>query len=211
MSTSQPKPPLRGDTNNAAAQRRVLIVGKSRAVLASTVSLLHDRGYTADATNRFDDVIAEFDLRGVDLVVFGGQVPEERRAALQRDIVRLNEGVIFVQGLAGIPGLIVRQVEGAFAARVQHRESPPSYHADVRTISLSLRQSRDVTVIGWWQTSFVPPDPLSDSLIIIDKRLPEGEHSIPLPDVVPQTASFVTVQVDDAIWAFSVATHSPPA
>ena len=65
-------------------------------------------------------------------------------------------------------------------------------------------------MIGWWQTSFVPPDPLSDSLIIIDKRLPEGEHSIPLPDVVPQTASFVTVQVDDAIWAFSVATHSRP-
>ena len=118
--------------------------------------------------------------------------------------------VIFV-GISRHPQAVVRQVEGAFAARDQHRESPPSYHADVRTINLSLRQSRDVTVIGWWQTSFVPPDPLSASLIIIDKRLSEGEHSILLPDVVPQTASFVTVQVDDAIWAFSVATHSPPA
>ena len=209
MSTSQPKP-LRRDTSNAAAQRHVLIVGKSPAVLASAVSLLHDRGYMADATNRFDDVIAEFNLRRVDLVVFGGQVPEERQAALRRDIVRLNERVIFVQGLAGIPGLIVRQVEGAFAVRDEHCESPPSYHAEVRTINLSLRQSRDVTVIGWWQTSFVPPNPLSDSLIIIDKRFPDGEHSIPLPHVVPQTASFVSVQVDDAIWAFSVATHSRP-
>ena len=201
MSTPQPNS-RRGHTIGATAKRRVLLIGKSPAVLADTVRLLNDRGFTAEATNRFDDVLAEFDMRPLDLVVFGGQVPEERRATLKRDILARNERVSFVQGLSGIPGLIARQVAGAFAPRDQNRESPPCYDADERTITLSLRQFRDVTVIAWWPTVSVPPNPLSDSLVLIETRLAKGEHLIPVPDVVPQETSFVTVQVDDAIWAF---------
>ena len=209
MSTAQPDPD-RGRTIGATAQRRVLLVGRSPAVLADTVSLLHDRGFTAAATNRFDDVLAEFDVRQLDLVVFGGQVPEDRRSALKRGIVAHNERVSFVQGLSGIPGLIARQVEGAFAPRDRDRESPPCYDADERTISLSLRQFRDISVIAWWPTASVPPNPLSDSLVLIERGLPEGVHLLPVPDVVPQDVSFVTVQVDDAIWAFRLPTPSRP-
>jgi hypothetical protein len=209
MSTPQPNP-RRGRTIGATAQLRVLLVGKSPAVLADTVRLLHDRGFTAEATNRFDDVLTEFDVRQLDLVVFGGQVPEERRATLKRDILARNEGVSFVQGLSGIPGLIARQVAGAFAPRDQNRESPPCYDADERTITLWLRQFRNVTVIAWWPTVSVPPNPLSDSLVLIEKRLAKGEHLIRMPDVVPQETSFVTVQLDDAIWAFRVPAPSHP-
>ena len=123
MSTPQPNP-RRGRTIGATAQLRVLLVGKSPAVLADTVRLLHDRGFTAEATNRFDDVLTEFDVRQLDLVVFGGQVPEERRATLKRDILARNEGVSFVQGLSGIPGLIARQVAGAFAPETRTAKVP---------------------------------------------------------------------------------------
>ena len=58
MSTPQPNP-RRERTIGATAQRRVLLVGRSPAVLADTVRLLHDRGFAAEATNRFDDVLAE--------------------------------------------------------------------------------------------------------------------------------------------------------
>src|SRR5204863_273553 len=132
---------------------------------ADTVSLLHDRGFTAESTNRFDDVLADFDVRQLDLVVFGGQVPEAQRAALKRDILARNGRVSFVQGLSGIPGLIARQVAGAFAPRDRDRESPPCYDADERAITLSLRKFRDVTVIAWWPTASVPPNPVSDSLL----------------------------------------------
>jgi hypothetical protein len=209
MSTAQPDP-HRDRTIGATAQRRVLLVGKSPVVLADTVSLLHDRGFAAESTNRFDDVLAEFDVRQLDLVVFGGQVPEEQRAVLRRDILARNERISFVQGLSGIPGLIARQVAGAFAPIDRVRESPPCYDADERAITLSLCQFRDVTVIAWWPTASVPPNPLSDSLLLIEKRLPKGVHSIPLPDVVPRDVSFVTVQVEDAIWPFRLPTPSRP-
>src|SRR5689334_24718096 len=81
MSTPQPNP-RRERTIGATVQRRVLLVGRSPAVLADTVRLLHDRGFTVEATNRFDDVLAEFDVRQLDLVVFGGQ-SEEHTSELQ--------------------------------------------------------------------------------------------------------------------------------
>jgi hypothetical protein len=185
-------------------QKRVLLVGKSQAVLASAVALLHDRGYAADSTSSFDGIAAQFDVRHTDLVVFGGQVPEDKREEMKREIFGLNDQVIFVQGLAGIPGLIVGQVEGAFAAEYRTTESTPSYDANQRTINLSLDRARAVTVTAWWQTSFIPPDPLSDSLTLLEEQLPEGERSIALPDVVPQEAAFATVHVDKAVYAFSL-------
>jgi hypothetical protein len=33
-----------------------------------------------------------------------------------------------------------------------------------------------------------------------------GEHAIPVPDLVPPRAAFATVQIDAAIYAFSIAT-----
>ena len=58
----------------------------------------------------------------------------------------------------------------------------------------------------WWQTSFVPPDPRSDSLVLLDGHLPGGDHKLAVPDHVPPHAAFATVQVDAAIYAFSIAT-----
>jgi len=185
--------------------RSALIIGKSAAVLADTVALLQNRGYAAEATNRFADVDTNFDLSRFDVVVFGGQVPAETRGRLGGEIGRLNPGAALVDGLAGIPGLIAAQVEGALAAAPEEPPASPSFDPDRRTVTLSLASTRTVTLTAWWQTSFVPPDPKSDSLILIDHERLAGQVAVPLPDVVPQQAAFVTVQFDDLSYAFSVA------
>ncbi len=53
----------------------------------------------------------------------------------------------------------------------------------------------------------MPPDPKSDSLLLLDDALAGGDHAIPVPDHVPPKAAFATVQVDGAIYAFSIATE----
>ena len=68
----------------------------------------------ADATNDFTNVTGRVDARTIDLIVFGGQVPPYRKAELKDELAAINPQLIFVQGLAGIPGLIVNQVQGAF-------------------------------------------------------------------------------------------------
>lgn len=189
-----------------SAQRSVLLIGKSQLVLDESVAGLRDLGYKAEATNDFTDITGRFDVNEFDLVVFGGQVPPDRRAELREEIGAINGGVIFVQGLAGIPGLIVNQVRGALAPRHQDPSHAPTYTPDDRSIRLTLSDPADVKVILWWQTAFVPPDPRSDSLLLLDDELAVGDHAIPIPDRVPPKAAFATVEIDAAIYAFSIAT-----
>lgn len=141
------------------AQRSVLLIGKSQRVLNDSVAGLRDLGYKAEATNDFTDISGRFDVKQIDLVVFGGQVPPDRKGELREEIGAINPGVIFVQGLAGIPGLIVKQVQGAFMAEHHDPAQAPTYTPDDRSIRLTLADPADVKVTVWWQTSFVPPDP----------------------------------------------------
>ena len=189
------------------AQRSVLLMGKSQLVLDQAVAGLRDLGYQAEATNDFADIAGPFDARKLDLIVFGGQVPPDRKAELTEEIAAINPHVIFVQGLAGIPGLIINQVQGAFASDHQDPTRAPAYRPQERSIRLTLARPAAVKVTIWWQTSFVPPDPKSDSLLLLDDRLTGGDHAIPLPDHVPPKAAFATVKIDAAIYALSVATE----
>jgi hypothetical protein len=143
----------------------------------------------------------------IDLVVFGGQVPPDRKAELREEIGAVNPEVIFVQGLAGITGLIVNQVQGAFTVNRQDPSRAPTHTLHHRSIRLTLAEPADVKVTLWWQTSFVPPDPKSDSLVLLDGQLGGGDHAIPIPDRIPPKAAFATVQIDKAIYAFSIATE----
>jgi hypothetical protein len=188
-------------------QRSVLIIGKSQLVLDEEVAGLHALGYKADATNDFTDVTDRFDARTIDLVVFGGKVPPDRRAELKDEFAAINRRIIFVQGLAGIPGLIVNQVQGAFKAHEQDPTGAPTYAPADRSIRLTLTESATVKVIAWWGTSFVPPDPKSDSLLLLEDRLAAGEHAVSVPDLVPRQAAFASVQIDEAIHAFTISTE----
>jgi hypothetical protein len=147
------------------AQRSVLLIGKSQLVLNESVVGLRALDYKAEATNDSTDLTGRFDVKEIDLVVFGGQVPPDRKAELREEIGAINPGIIFVQGLAGIPGLIINQVEGAFSANRRDPTRAPTYMSDDRSIQLNLADTADVEVTAWWQKSFVPPDPRSDSLL----------------------------------------------
>ena len=133
----------------ANAQRSVLLIGKSQLVLDESVAGLRDLGYKAKATNDFTDITGRFDVKEIDLVVFGGQVPPDRKAELREEIGAINPGVIFVQGLAGIPGLIITQVQGAFTTNHQDPTRAPMYTPDDRTIRLTLADPADVKVTVW--------------------------------------------------------------
>jgi hypothetical protein len=188
-------------------ERGVLLIGKSQRVLAESVAGLRKLGYDAHTTDDPADVTDRFDARALSVVVFGGQVPPDRKAALQAEISAINPQITFVQGLSGIPGLLINQVQATFAADPPDRTTPPTFVGDERSILLALADPAEVNVTIWWGTSFVPPDPRSDSLVLLDDRLAPGEHAIRIPDRIPAKAVFATVHVGAAIYAFSVSTE----
>jgi hypothetical protein len=186
--------PMRADAQTTTPSAAVLVVGRSEKVLRETVDLLRQTGRAAGATNDFDDALAAFDVPSVDLVVFGGMVPPETKETLRADIARRNPAITFIQGLAGIPGLLLAQVEAA-APPDPIDPAPAAYDADRRAVTISLRSAQEVRVIAFWGTAFVPPDPESTSRVTFTGTLDAGTHTLPLPPFVPAVASFVVVRV----------------
>jgi hypothetical protein len=196
--------------------RSVLVIGASLRVLEDCVAALRDLGYTAAGTNDFSaDITARFDAANIDLVSLGHLIPPDRKAELEQQIGAINPRVIFLPSLAGIPGLIASQVQAAFTADHRDPVHAPAYAPGDRTIRLTLAEQAAVKVTVWWRTSLIPPDPKSDSLVLLDDQLPSGNHAIPVPsDIPPLTATptgprpaewFATVQVGPAIYNFGIA------
>lgn len=188
------------DKNNPES---ILVVGRSPGVLEDVVAILRGKGYAANATNQFDSVLDDYDVADIDVLVFGGMVPADTKQRLREQISARNTHVTFLQGLAGIAGLIAAQVEGLIAGG-EPDGSDVVYDADKRTVQVTLSESAHVTVNAWWATSFTPPEPASTSLRLLDNDLAAGRHTIALPDRVPSEASFVTVAVGSAVHARTV-------
>ena len=181
--------------------QRILVIGRSPGVILDAAELLRGKGFRADATNQFDDVLTDYDATAVDVVVFGGMVPPDSKQHLRAEISKVNGNVTFVQGLAGIAGLIAAQVESVTSATDDGNGM--EYDTAGRTVRLTLRQPARVVVEAWWATSFTPPEPASTSTRVVDSRLDAGEHVVPLPAEVPAVASFVTVSVGPAVHTFT--------
>jgi hypothetical protein len=182
---------------------RVLVVGRSPNALVAIVDILRARGYSADATNQFDQVLDDYDVTDLDVLVFGGMVPADTKQKLREDVSERNPHVTFVQGLAGIAGLIAAQVQAATSADALDN-GEIVYDAAQRSVQLRLDDPATVTVEAWWATSFVPPEPESASMYVFDGRLDAGSHTIPLPDQVPSEASFAGVTVGSFTRVFTV-------
>ncbi|TCO49052.1 hypothetical protein EV646_10329 [Kribbella antiqua] len=181
---------------------RVLIVGRSPSVLLEAVEILRGRGFLADATNQFDSVLDEYDVAELDIVVFGGQVPPDTKQYLREQIAATNPDTTFIQGLAGIPGLIAAQVAGA-GQREPANESVVSYDTERRVVQLNLDDPAHVTIDAYWHTSLTPPEPKSTSLQVLNTELAKGSHSVPLPAEVPSEAAFVTATAGTTVHAFT--------
>ena len=181
----------------------VLVVGRSPSVLVAAVELLRSKGHLANATNQFDQVLDDYDVGDLDVLVFGGMVPADTKQYLCDEITRRNPGVTFVQGLVGIPGVIAAQVDA-----VTHDGSSDAaeiaYNPDDRTVRVTLSGAARVTIEALWMTSWRPPESTSTSMQVFDGELGAGSHDIVIPDRVPSEASFAAVTVGAQVRVLTV-------
>lgn len=184
---------------------RVLVVGRSPGVLERAVDLLRSKGYRADATNVYGRLLDDYDVTRLDLLVFGGMVPPDAKQQLRDEISLRNARVRFVQGLAGIPGVIAAQVEQVVAGEPDDR-CRVTYDAEDRSfvLDLDLDGPAAVVVDAFWATSFTPPEPTSTHAQVFAGELGRGRHVVPLPDEVPSRAAFAAVTVGPHVEVFTV-------
>jgi hypothetical protein len=189
----------------ARPESRVLIIGRSENVLSEAVQTLRLKGQAAGTSNDFANVMDLFDMAAVDIVVFGGMVPPDTKELLRQQISDRNPAMTFIQGFAGIAGVIVAQVQSALTGDANAQTGLAiTYDPRTRTVDLHLDRPADVQVVAWWATSFTPPEPRSTSQVLLDEGLAAGQHTVTLPEEVPPQASFVTVTAGDAVQALIV-------
>jgi hypothetical protein len=182
---------------------RVLVVGRSPSVLVAAVDLMRSKGHIADATNQFDQVLNDYDVSELDVLVFGGMVPADTKQYLREEITKRNAEVTFVQGLVGIPGVIAAQVDAVTGGSTSDG-AEIGYNPDDRAVRVTLPDAAQVTVAALWMTSWRPPEPTSTSIRVFDGELPAGAHDIVLPDQVPPEASFAAVTVGTQVRVLTV-------
>jgi len=140
------------DEPTTSGPERILVIGRSPGVILDAADILRSKGFHADATNQFDEVLTEYDTTNIDVVVFGGMVPPNTKQYLREEISKVNGHVAFVQGLAGIAGLIAAQVEGVTSTAGD--DNGVAYDTTKRTVQLTLHEPAQVVVEAWWATSF---------------------------------------------------------
>jgi hypothetical protein len=182
---------------------RVLIVGRSPSVLLEAVDILRGKGYEANATNQFEDALSDYDVSQIDVLVFGGMVPPDTKQRLREEVSALNSTVTFIQGLAGIAGLIAAQVEAATASDVPAGLAV-SYNDARRSVLITLTTAARATVEAWWGTSFQPPEPRSAHAVVFDGLLEPGHHAIAMPHDIPSEASFTAARIEDSVHVFTI-------
>jgi hypothetical protein len=192
-----------GSEDIVVSGESALVISRSEKVLKETVDLLRQNGRVAGATNDFENVARVFDAAWLDMVVFGGMVPPDVKETLRSALREANPSLCFVQGMAGIPGLIVAQVEAAATPRPP-RPRAVGYRRDARAVTIELDAPSPVSVTAFWGTAFVPPDPESTSEVIFEGSLDAGPHAVPLPVLVPTVASFVVVRVGEEVFPLPV-------
>ena len=191
------------DVSTSTTPVAVLVIGRSENVLTETVDILRAHGQTAGATNDFANILVSFDPTLLDTVVFGGMVPPHTKQALRKQLRTANPDIDFIQGLAGIPGLIAAQIQAA-ATSPDDETSAVTYDPDDRVLTFSIESSQTVRVTGYWATSFLPPEPASTSEVILEETLQPGIHTISLPASFPTIASFVVVHVGTRVVPFTI-------
>src|SRR6266567_4171884 len=89
---------------------RILVIGRSPGVILDAAGILRGTGFRADDTKQY----------------------------LTEEISNVNGHVAFVQGLAGIAGLIVAQVEGVTST--DGDDNGIAYDTTKRTVQLTLHE-----------------------------------------------------------------------
>jgi hypothetical protein len=190
-------------------RRNVMVFGASRRILDECIAALADLGYTAQGTNDFfTEITDRFDVASIDLVSLGGLVSADRKAEIREQVGAINPRAIVIDSLAGIAGLVAAQVEEAFTADQQRPGRAPTYAPGDRSIRLTLAEPAAVKVILWWRVSLMPPEPRSDSLVLLDDLLTAGDHTIPVPSGIPALTE-TTSGPRQAPWFATV--HAGPA
>ena len=96
---------------------RVLLIGRNPTVLINLASALTDEGFAVKTTNRVEQAGQDFDAADFDVVAFGRGVDAPTNERLRATFTAHNPTVRFIDGLAPVIPILVKQIKLTLANR----------------------------------------------------------------------------------------------
>lgn len=96
-------------------RKRILLIGRNSTVLANLSSALANEGFEVQTTGLVEQASKLFDAVDFDLIAFGRGIDEETKTVLKADFSTKKPTVHFVDGLAPVTSLLVKQIKQTLA------------------------------------------------------------------------------------------------
>lgn len=103
------------NTTENVMNKNVLLIGRNPNVLANLANALMHEGFVVKTTNLVEQASQDFSGADFDLIAFGRGVDEETNALLRANFSNQNPNIIFVDGLAPVIPLLVKQINVALS------------------------------------------------------------------------------------------------
>lgn len=96
-------------------RKRILLIGRNPIVLTNLSLALTNEGFKVQTTGLIEQASKQFDAVDFDLIAFGRGVDEETKAVLKADFLTQKSTIHFVDGLAPVTSLLVKQIKQTLA------------------------------------------------------------------------------------------------
>ncbi|GAB3785094.1 hypothetical protein GCM10028818_46240 [Spirosoma horti] len=96
-------------------RKRILLIGRNPIVLANLSAALTNEGFEVQTTGLVEQASKQFDAIDFDLIAFGRGIDEEMKALLKADFLTKKPTVHFIDGLAPVTSLLVKQIKQTLA------------------------------------------------------------------------------------------------
>lgn len=179
--------------------KRILLIGRNPAILTNLASALAEEGLVVKTTNRVEQASQDFNAADFAVIAFGRGVDAATNAALRASFSDQNPAIRFVDGLAPVIPLLVKQIKLALSDRQVTEQiltdfsyedtNPPRIHITATApcqVSIDLYQLD--TVHHTQQKTFV------------SEFVTAGNHTFPMenwPDI-KSTLSFLVAETDNS-------------
>ncbi|MCX6214863.1 hypothetical protein [Spirosoma sp.] len=96
--------------------KSILLIGRNPMVLANLASALTAEDFLVQTTDQVEQASDQFNAVDFDLIAFGRGVDEATNASLKANFSAQNPDVVFVDGLAPVVPLLVKQIKQALVS-----------------------------------------------------------------------------------------------
>ncbi|MVM30630.1 hypothetical protein GO755_11365 [Spirosoma sp. HMF4905] len=176
--------------------KKILLIGRNPSVLTNLASALINEGFVVKATSVIEQASQDFNAIDFDVVAFGRGVDAATNTMLKASFLSQNPAILFVDGLAPVISLLVKQIKLAIAGKSVAEKVITSFSYEQTAplrINVSTRIDCQLT-IDLYQLDAIHT---TQQKTIVSKFIKAGNHIFPV-DAFPDLTSTINFLVAEA-------------